>query len=496
MIKIDHRTADAYAYNIVLAAFERSFTASQITSGNDADVYVALNPDGAMSEEIRKHMAGGHKVVVFGRPDARTAEYLNCSLLPYDSIRGKTTCPPARTAYASESPEEIKYKKKSPLAPACPFSSRPLCRFDFTDEWNNLGYGRIDLTGSDWSVACAAQCADAFGTLCADGREYAYAVLKDTDSGSLLWVNRAVGWCDSAEWNMLEYFLSAYRQGDLATVPYLLDIPAGCSSAVTMRLDCDEHILSSERLFRLYKERNIPFSLAVKTSLELNDGVRKYFDDILSAGGSILSHSINHKCDWGVDFKDALTEASVSRATLENFLGRKIEYAVSPFHQNSPKAVCAVKSGGYKGFIGGIIHNDPEYLISRGGAVPFVDGIASHSQQCMLHGDCPQAEAEDGLYVYKNSYAYAKQTSTFFGYLDHPQSGYDYGWQSLDRQFDTHVNYLDFLCENGASFFSAENCLEFMYGKRLLSVYDGRFRMNGENSFSYTFSEGGVLINV
>ncbi|MGE4317489.1 MAG: hypothetical protein AB7E96_01185 [Deferribacterales bacterium] len=491
-IKYDHN--DSYIYEIVRTAFERSFTVSQMTDGDKASVYVVINPDSP--DAIRIHMEMGHKVIVFGRPDERTAEYMGITLLPYENITGRGACASAVTAAASESREEIAYNKKSPLAQAYPFSSRPFCRFDFTDEWNNMGYGRITLDGLEWAVSCAAVCEDAFASFSLDGIWYAFALLKDTEKGSLLWVNRAVGWCDSVEWNIIEYFISAYRYKDIATLPYLLDIPAGCASAVTMRLDCDEHILSSKRLFELYRERNIPFTLAVKTSLELNGEVRQYFDDILAAGGAILSHSINHKCDWGSDFRDAVYEGAVSRTVLERFLGMPVNFAVSPFHQNSPKAVCAVKNAGYRGFIGGIIHNDPEYLLSRGGAVPFVDGIASHSQQCMLHGDCPQNDAEDELYIYKNSYNSARQTSAFFGYLDHPQSAYDYGWKSFDRQCNAHMDYLDFLQASEASFFSAAQCLEFMCGKKLLSVRDGVLSMNGENSFGYTFSEGGRMINV
>ena len=91
--------------------------------------------------------------------------------------------------------------------------------------------------------------------------------------------------------------------------------------------------------------------------------------------------------------------------------------------------------------MGGIIKNDPEYLQARAGLVSTGEPIITHSQQCMLHGDCYH---ETGLEIYKQSFTNHLNTNTFFGFLDHPFSDYWYGWDSEEERLKAHGDFLDF----------------------------------------------------
>jgi hypothetical protein len=158
-----------------------------------------------------------------------------------------------------------------------------------------------------------------------------------------------------------------------------------------MRLDCDEAVAASRPLWNLYQESGVPLSLAILTGQETGTADEKLLEDVLVGGGSVVSHSMHHYPNWGGSYHVALQEAEGSREWLETHAAAAapVEYAVSPFHQNPPYAVQALADCGYQGFVGGIIANDPEFLIGRAGRVPFAQAqIVSHSAQCMLHGDC------------------------------------------------------------------------------------------------------------
>src|SRR4029077_5973792 len=94
----------------------------------------------------------------------------------------------------------------------------------------------------------------------------------------------------------------------------------------------------------------------------------------------------------------------------------------------------------------GTIAWHPEYLMARGGIVPCgPDDFISHSQSCMLHGDCLLAGG-DPLPTYKQAFCNAKDTGQFFGYLDHPFSErYSYGWANETERQRAHSDFLDFM---------------------------------------------------
>jgi len=289
--------------------------------------------------------------------------------------------------------------------------------------------------------------------------------------GSVLWFARPVGPVDGQDWSVVETFISSHRPDELPCRPYLRGIPHGFGAAASMRLDCDEDIASARPLLDLYRSRNFPLSLAVTTGQADTPGNRALIRDVLDAGGSILSHSATHAADWGGSGEAAEREARNSKAWLEkNISGLNVRYAVSPFHQNPSYVPKALANAGYDGFIGGSIASDPEYLMARGGTVPFGPaGMVSHSQSCMLHGDCMLA-GDDRLRVFKEAFALARDSGEFFGYLDHPFSErYAYGWFDEETRIAAHSSYLDFLesagGEGGLLFVNEDTCMHFLREK-------------------------------
>ena len=328
--------------------------------------------------------------------------------------------------------------------------TRAFERYDFTNEWNNLGYGRIESgASSPWSLA--------------DAGSNEFAILWDEPQRSILWVNRPTGTIDGFDWRMIEDFISDYRSNDLVTLPVLSEIPAGYQSAVTMRIDCDEHIASGRPLFELYRKHGVPFSMAIKTQQNIDQDAIQTMKDILAAGGAIVTHSHTHAPNWGGSREAARWEADKSLEILQKALPEeKITYAVSPFHQNPLYAVEGIHDAGIEAFVGGIIHNDPEFLMARSGEVPLTDGVVSHSEHCMLHGDCYH-DTGNSIQVYVDAFENAVKTETFFGYLDHPFSAYQYGWHTEEERLAVHQEYLSrILREKNLWFANLKETLDFL----------------------------------
>jgi hypothetical protein len=245
-----------------------------------------------------------------------------------------------------------------------------------------------------------------------------------------------------------------------------------------MRLDCDEAVASARPLLELYRARGFPLSVAVMTGQPEHPANVALLADIKDAGGSILSHSASHAPNWGGTPEAAEAEASASKAWLETKLaGLRVRYAVSPFHQTPTYLPRLLARAGYHGFVGGIISSDPEYLMARGGEVPFGPaGFISHSQSCMLHGDCMLSGA-DPLCVYREAFATARRGGQFFGYLDHPFSArYNYGWPNEAYRLGKHAEFLDIMMAECAAaggpilFVNEDTCLDFMQEKAATEI--------------------------
>jgi hypothetical protein len=422
------------------------------------------------------------KVLVFGRPESSMLPALGLrrdTALP--DVTGRDACPLAEGNLPFTESDAILAYQEHPLAAglSSAIRCRPFTRFDYTDEWNNLGFGRIRTDDSIWG-ACGGLAPEAATQLAgiflreATGARYsgAYLALLDTPEASVLWCARPVGPMDSTEWTIIERFICDWRSETLPCLPCLSQTPTGCRCLVTMRLDCDEDVASARSLSEWYTREAIPFSLAVKTCVELGPDDLHLLDAVLQAGGSLLSHSHTHQADWGNGFDDALADAQMSRRWFHETLPRlpPMELAVSPFHTNPPYAVQAMAGAGFTGFVSGIIHNDPEYLLGRAGVVPFSEGrIISISQQTMLHGDCyrrQNASVSAHIAAFEAQYA----AEGIFGYLDHPFSArYQYDWDSEEQRLGAHQKLVAVMkARQNVWFWSQEQCFRFV--KALASV--------------------------
>lgn len=458
MITVFAGQESGFAAEVIVSALERSVTAGLVNNAPsvgkaDADgVYVFISPDEAQASLIASAMAGRSKVLVFGAIPPALVPL--CGLMSVSPLSAgwveAAACAPTPIYQTTRSSAEIRWSSH-PLGGASPFATRPFLRFDYADEWNNLGFGRITADGGLWSIAVEAA-TDGAEVLAWAARDQGipptpFVTLSETTTASLLWWNRAAGAVDSAEWAVVEAFLSDWRNDDRPCVPVISEIPWGYDCAITMRLDCDEDIASARPLFELYRERNLPFSVAIKTAQEDREDHVLLLKEILAADGAVLSHSVTHAPRWGGSQEACRLEARGSSDWLEERLpGLTVRYAVSPFHQNPAYVPAGLKQAGIEGFVGGIIANDPEMLLARGGIIPGDDtGVVTHSQQCMMHGDCILSDG-DPIAITKQAFANARRTETLFGYLDHPFSPrYDYGWGSEEHRVSRHADFLDFI---------------------------------------------------
>lgn len=487
-IFIIHHPEDSYVAEIIIAAMSRSFTSLQVESVTYNTLVllpagaVLINPTEQDSSLFNKLTSKKCKILILGKLSKSIAKELGLSLYPLpDEVKKWAQIDINFSEPFNVTPVALYYNKNHFLTQSSsPLNPRHLCRYDFTDEWNNLGYGRITLNGDIWSLCNIVHPEGAIplAELRNNKNEYlcTYAAIIDMPSSSILWYNRQVGPVDSLEWNIIEKFFGDYRPDDLICFPYISEIPSGFRGAVTMRLDCDQAIASARPLFELYVNLGIPFSLAVLTGLNMRKDDKQLLKDVVRSGGALLSHSHSHLPDWGGDYRTAFSEAVKSKQWLEENIpeAKPVKYAVSPFHQNKIFAISALLDAGYKGFIGGIIHNDPEFLLGRAGRVPFIKGgnIISHSQQCMLHGDCFH-RYNNSVDIYKQSFINHLNAEAIFGYLDHPFSmEYQYGWSSEDERIKAHEELIRFIQTHSDIWWCSENeCMDFLLQRDSAQLY-------------------------
>jgi hypothetical protein len=460
--------------DLVRCAFERAFSSAQIAQPGDRNasetVRVFTEPALRDSEVLQALRDFHGRIVLFGSLGPKVMTALHMTAVEAD-FAVLSTCGPAPLNGFSESSGIVEYLPHV-FTNHLALRRRPLVRYDFANEWNNLGYGAV-TESAGFGIAQGLRSLSENEIATVSGITFAAA--WDLDRCSVLWFNRAVGPIDSFEWSIVERFIEHERTGLPDPLPRLSEIPWQCTSAVTMRLDCDESILSATPLYDLYTQEQVPFSLAVKTCLlsadtRSSDPQVEFLRQVAGHGGTILSHSHQHFENWGPNYDVALTEARTSKAWLEARLDRPVHWAVSPFHKNKAYSLRALKSAGYLGTVSGIIANDPEYLMARAGFAPQTE-LFSHSQQCMLHGDCLLKE-QDPLRIYKQAFQLAQQTQTFFGFLDHPFSErYQYGWKSESERLQQHTAWLHFLKAQGASFYSQDQALGFLHHKAQSQIW-------------------------
>ncbi|MYM62873.1 polysaccharide deacetylase [Pseudomaricurvus sp. HS19] len=472
-----------YAGDLVTAALCRSVPsnlvkrvcASQLHTsverGDSEHIWVLINPlacwGGSLQALLRD---SANKVLLFGSVPESLWQYLGLSKSgEVGELAQLAKAPPAPTYGEGCSEARIEYRR--PISDQIsPLQTRYFSRYDFMEEWNNMGYGAITVDDTPWALADCLQAPAS--TIVAEvmAGEHALAAYaaKWDFNGSLFWFARAVGPIDSQEWRLVEVYLAHYRSDELACAPVVSEIPAGYDCAVTMRLDCDEDVESARQLWQAYCAENVPLSLALHAAVLPDSKHHQLPKDVLASGGSILSHTLTHAPNWGGSYLAALHEGCESMAAIESAIGHKVRYAVSPFHHTPVYARKALADAGYEGCVGGIICNDPDYMTARSGnAVGQGIGFIGFPQQCMLHGDCMQ-QAEDPLTVFKQAFATAKAGQHFFGYLDHPFSErYAYGWQSEEQRINAHKTFLDFIRQTSGNvlFANLDDAFDFLGAK-------------------------------
>jgi hypothetical protein len=449
-------------------------------------IWIFIDPPEEWAVDITRLLQEpGHKVILLGGIPSILAGYLGASTVALDDrLLQAASCPPAQTYSYSKSVLSVNYVR-AVAGTESPIPIRPFRRYDFADEWNNLGYGAIRVDGGAWSISQVVSVPEEALVAGIDAAgEYlsAYAGLWDFKTASLLWFNRPVGPVDSNEWRLIEAFLANHRPDELVCVPVISDIPYGYDAAVTMRLDCDEDVESARQLFECYKKMRVPLSLALHTSVLTDRRHHALPSEVLQSGGAILSHTATHAPDWGGSYEAAYEEGMRSAAIIEDIIGEPVRYAVSPFHQTPDYARVALADAGYSGCIGGIIRNDPDFLMARAGLAPgSADGFIGHSQQCMLHGDCI-LESGDPLRIYRQAFEQSLAGRSFFGYLDHPFSErYQYGWQDEGQRIAVHEEFVAFIREHGNILFCNENdAMGFLAYKSALRItpVDGGFSVS------------------
>lgn len=485
-IHIIHHSHDSYQAAIVSTAMVRSFSAAQVirTTYSNFDAVssgaVLINPTDDDLPLLRQLLSGRAKVLVLGNLGRDIAAELQLHLDPaakFQDCQGSVRIDQSEPF--NSSPLAVSYCDSHPLSKAATFSIRHLCRYDFSDEWNNLGYGRITTDAGPWSLACIAEVAGAIPIAQIEDIHAntlsAYITLLDLPCGSVLWCNRQIGPVDSLEWHVVEYFFADYRPDELPCFAYLSEIPAGYDGAVTARLDCDQAIASARSLYELYASRELPISLALLTGLSANGDDFELLREIIANGGAVLAHSSSHLPNWGGSHRIALQEAHSCKNWLDDNLPSSgpSKFAVSPAHQNPPYALRALADAGFSGFAGGIIHNDPEFLIGRAGQVPFIENdFISHSQQCMLHGQCYH-RAGNSLDVYKQSFDNHIKAKAIFGYLDHPFSSvYQYDWASEQERLRAHEALIDHMQSLPNIWWPNLNeCLDFLVKRNATRIH-------------------------
>lgn len=470
-----------YAAEIVSKACLRSFTKGQIESlaYNKAnglpEFSILLEPEEEWLRSYLPQLKG--KCLILGKPPQVLANYLGFVCLKEeitDNVMQQEAFISSNlfVQYAHTQQTEELLKNWS-------LGKRYLSRYDHPDGWNNHGYGAITLNqGSPYALSChtgqstensLAKIFNMQGDFVTE-----YACLKNKEAASVLWCNRAGGQVDSLEWTVVENFFANYRAEEMPCLPYLSEIPAGYAGAMTMRLDCDQAISSARALFELYLAEEIPMTLAITTGNDISTDDKEFVRDVLKHGGSVLSHSQNHFPNWGGCYMGAYLEALGSRFWLEKNIGKKFgDYAVSPFHQNPDYAVKALYDAKYKGFVGGLIHSEPQYIMGRAGQVPFMENeMVSISQQCMLHGDCFH-QYSNSIKPYEECFDEYYRGNGIFGYLDHPFSATDkYGWLSEEERIKVHQKLIRYSKQyKDVWYCNLREAMEFVLARSRVNIF-------------------------
>ena len=438
----NHRTNSDLS-SIIQSSFSNCKILEILEKDYSEFVGIFISPDNKTGKFIKKQLLEKNsKIIVFGKMPHNLLDLVNGKDI-YNSEFKDPGIQPAQPNKTSITKLNIRYNQIKDLDISDIFN-RPLRRFDYEDEWNNLGFGFIDekeITNYSFNFDNYRPIASLFFD---EQKIGDFSGIFDFKKSSLLWVGSETSYFRSNEWNIAEKYFSNYKGNIYPCHPYVSQIPYDYQSMVTMRLDCDESIINSEPLRKLYSSYNIPLSLAITTKLLAQSNESDYLKDVINKGVDILSHSDSHAADWGGSLDNACRELKISKIKLEKLLNKSISYAISPFHHTPDYIFEALSKSDYKGCVGGTVKHYQNNICARGITIGPTD-VTFHCQQVMLHGDCMLQDG-DPLRVYKQSYSKALHSESIFGYLDHPfSSRYQYGWQSEEQRLEKHSEFINYI---------------------------------------------------
>lgn len=493
----DHSLED-----LIFSAFIRSFGLSQINQLENPiqkkeGIHIFTECTSKNSYTNIKEILSGekNKIILNGKLNESLKSLLQIDKINSDFLKEELI--PANSLKPSLSISKLHYKKNCNYLKEflkC-ITQRPIWRYDFDLEWNNHFYGNILNQNAmlDLSHYCRS-----------DEKKYiAYIENKFSEkvplisefqikNNIILWINRNLSVVDLPEWKIIEDFISCGYFSNFCCVPFLSEFSINEKGLITMRLDCDEDIESATEVFEIYKKNKLPISLAITTNQIVNNEMKYELPKkVINFGGTILNHSHTHPTNWGNTKDEIINEIKTSKRIIEESFGIKNEFAVSPFHHLTWDALEILEEMGFKGVVAGISSSHHEFLTSRGGLIDEKLNILFHSQQCMIHGDClsPQRKIDDYLYAFSLFSKLGFST----GFLDHPISPrYDYGWDSKNRQVNSHKKIIEFLLEEQIKFVSQEEMFDRLKFKEILEVennfVNNKYFMEITNRSKYVLS--------
>ena len=488
---------------LIGSSFQRSFGKSQINNlknikKKQSGIHIFLesiskNANIDFQELIK---LGGNKIILNGKLNDEIQKILNIKILLSDFDYENPI--PANSLKPSTSSAKINFNQN--LDYLIPFlnaiNERPLWRYDFDLEWNNNFYGNI--SNENIILNLSHNC------FLVEGRNVAFIKNSKHQSIPLIsefeindniifWINRNLSLVDLPEWKIVEEFISNGYFKKYPCIPYLKEYSSSENGLITMRLDCDEDIESARNIFEIYKNYDLPISLAITTNqIKENHFISSLPKEVNDYGGTILNHSHSHPINWGGSKDKIREEIITSNNLIKKSFGIKTEYAVSPFHHLTWAALEVLNELEFKGIIAGISSSHHEFLIVKGGSIHEKLGILVHSQQCMIHGDCLTKARKIDSYL--DGFSLYSKLGFSTGYLDHPISKrYDYGWINSERQIKTHQQIIEYLINKNIKFIGQKELFKRLAAKEKIQIKT----INKKDSYSLEIkNESKVCVSI